>query len=500
VWVWPDGRILLLVEQDPCGDRIPTLVRLLPDGTLDTSLDDDGVLVFATSGGAIDLQPQPDGKFLVAGSREIRRFLPDFRLDEAGQTVTNFGAFEDDVAYDALLQPDGKLLVAGEGAAQPGARDVAVARYNADGSLDATFRYGGKAYFATNADERGRALALQPDGKIVVAGNLRLTNEDHLAVFRLNPDGTHDTSFNVVGYRWVDFGSGSSVAQAVTILPDGKILLGGQAANGTSAGDNDFVLVRLQPDGRTDFSFGDSGLVKTTIGSGHVEVQDMLRLPDGRILLAGGRNGATAERGQFVLAAYLPDGDLDLSFGPDGTGIVEMGFVDGSGNPYYDIAQAMLLLPNGQIVVSGYSGGDWATLVLNADGTPADFGVTWPLRIGWGIETSPHDLALQDDGKLLVVGAGVDEGETDSQFLVARYQLAPDNVGLDTSFGDAGQIRTTVQVRSGAFAVVPGADGITVAGYSDNGENLDFALARYTAGDAGLPPSGAATFLPVIVK
>jgi uncharacterized delta-60 repeat protein len=490
-----DGTSFMLgVDDNNGGPNQLKMVRMTENGFLDPTFNGTGVITLADEVNALanSLYAQPDGKMLVTAGDKLLRILPGGGLDAGGAALTSI-SFEDDVVYDAVVQPDGKLVVAGVGAAQPGARDVALARYNPDGSPDAGFRYGGKAYFATNLDEYGRAIALQPDGKIVIAGNTEFSGQD-FAVYRLNADGTRDGTFNVVGYRIIVFGEGDDVARAVAILPDGKILVGGYTA------DDSFALARLQPDGRNDPTFGTGGKAKMLIGSGRVEARAMLVLPDGRIVVGGFHNSGGPARGEFVLASFLPDGAPDLDFGSDGTGIVEMGFSDSFGNAYYDTIQALALLPNGLIVASGYSGGDWATVLFKDDGTLANYPFVWPLRTSWEMAASARDIVVQEDGKFIVVGGGVNAGASSSRFLMARYRLGGAGPRLDTEFGDAGRVETAIQDRAGAHAVTIDAASIYVAGYSDNGHDLDFAVTKYAADVQPLSLGKGAIYLPAVLR
>ena len=155
-----------------------------------------------------------------------------------------------------VRQPDGKIIVAGH--SSNGANtDFALVRYNgADGSLDTSFGSGGKVYTAIGpGDEKGQAAALQPDGKIVVAGFAHNGSNNDFAVVRYNPDGSLDTTFGFGGKLTTPIGAGDDNANGVVLQPDGRIVVVGQSYN-TLTQDFDFAMVRYNPDGSIDNSCG----------------------------------------------------------------------------------------------------------------------------------------------------------------------------------------------------------------------------------------------------
>jgi uncharacterized delta-60 repeat protein len=161
---------------------------------------------------------------------------------------------------DAVLQPDGEIVVAETFTTSFGAM-----RYRPNGSLDTSFGNGGIAQtgFATSLTFAD-AVALQPDGKIVVAGQFQNPNHDGFVVARYNSDGSADTGFGTIGHVTTDFGHLPGVGEAVLIQPDGKILLGGSIFQGKRQ-PNDTVLVRYNPDGNLDQTFGIGGEVAVVV-------------------------------------------------------------------------------------------------------------------------------------------------------------------------------------------------------------------------------------------
>jgi uncharacterized delta-60 repeat protein len=249
----------------------------------------------------------------------------------------------DDFVNALALQPDGKLVAAGD--SYNGSNDdFALARYNPDGSPDTSFHGTGKVTTAIGPGDDGvNALALQPDGKVVVAGWSDNGSNSDVALARYNPDGSLDTNFNGTGKVTTAIGSGFDCANALALQPDGKIVVVGATWNGSN---NDFALARYNPDGSLDTNFNGTGTVMTAIGSGHDGADALALQPDGKLVAAGASSNGS--NNDVALARYKPDGKLDPSF--HGTGTVTTAI--GSGN---DGASALALQPDGKLVAAGFS-------------------------------------------------------------------------------------------------------------------------------------------------
>ncbi len=260
----------------------------------------------------------------------------DPTFDNDGSLTTDFGTTNDQ-AFAVAVQPDGKIVVAGR-AFIGGTTDFALARYNPDGSLDTSFDTDGKVTtdFLANNDI-AQAVALQPDGKIVVAGFARVPgNRDNFALARYNPNGSLDTSFETDGKVIPTFGSSDEEAFAVAVQADGKIVAAGIDSNA------DFALVRLNQDGTLDTSFDTDGKVMTAFGSGGGEARAIALQADGKIVVAG---FTALNIIDFALARYNPNGSLDTSFDIDGKVTYNSGATD---LPY-----GVAVQPDGKIVVAG---------------------------------------------------------------------------------------------------------------------------------------------------
>jgi uncharacterized delta-60 repeat protein len=430
---------------------------------------------------------------------------------------TNFTGNFDDVGHGAVVQPDGKIIVAGY--SFNGANDdFAVARYDANGTLDTTgfnpSAAGGAAAgtvrtnFLNSGDDAAFAVRLQPDGRIVVAGYSFNGTSYDFALARYNTDGSLDTAgFNsaaaggtAAGTVRTNFtGSRDDVAYSIALQSDGKIVAAGYAFNGAN---EDFALARYNADGSLDTGFNAgggaaAGTVRTNFVGNNVDIANAVAIQaDGKIVAAGfSLNGADED---FALARYNSDGSLDTAgFNPPGNaaaGTVRTNFSAGSS----DIAYSAVIQPDGKIVAAGdtYLGSndDFALARYNADGSldAAGFNASavnspaGTIRTNFpaGLDDAAFALALQTDGK--IVAAGGSFNGTNDDFALARYNP---NGSLDAAgFNASGALPGTIQTNfagsrdDAAFALSLQTDGkIAAAGHSYNGTNEDFAVARYKA-------------------
>jgi uncharacterized delta-60 repeat protein len=247
------------------------IVRYNPDGSLDTSFDADGKVVtpIGTSyDEAYSVAIQSDGKIVAAGTSANGSTSFDFALvryntngtldtsfDSDGKVVTDF-ANGNDFVHSVVIQSDGKIVVAGTSENGSTRYDFALARYNAEGSLDASFDVDGKAVtdIGEHVDVAGSA-AIQSDGKIVAAGLSYLEYVDSdFAVVRYNTNGTLDTSFADDGKIVTDIGRYFDAARSVAIQSDGKIVAAGSSENSSLS--SDFAVVRYKASGLVDSTFG----------------------------------------------------------------------------------------------------------------------------------------------------------------------------------------------------------------------------------------------------
>jgi uncharacterized delta-60 repeat protein len=344
------------------------LARYQRNGTLDAGFGPGGKLTSGFGGNenrAFALALAVDGKIIAAGNASsgsapswptgtdiaLARYNPDGSLDTSfgagGKVLTDFGLTHEG-ALAMVIQPDGKLVVAGStrpfGPITSNPPDFALARYNADGSLDASFDGDGRVTtgFGPGSFDRAHAIALGPDGKIVVAG--------FGGIARYNSDGSLDTSFDGDGKLPLSPGREGF---GLVVQPDGKVVVAGA------------VLARYAADGSIDSSFGTNGVVTATFGRPAGGGQALARQADGKLVAAGylGPQAPTAEPNDFafMVARFDSHGKLDTSF--YGTGVVSTEF----GTTTWDEARALALDPSGRIITGGLSAAIESSRPVNAD-------------------------------------------------------------------------------------------------------------------------------------
>jgi uncharacterized delta-60 repeat protein len=315
----------------------------------------------------------------------------------------------------------------------------------APGDLDPTFGVGGKVTtdFFGGLNDLARALVLQPDGKLVAAGQAEATDgRSEFALARYLPDGSLDPTFGVGGKVTTDFGGQFDLALALVLQPDSKLVAAGLFGGGN------FALARYLPDGSLDPTFGVGG---TVISDFEGELLALALQPDGKLVAAGGSAGS------FALARYLPDGSLDPTFGVGGT--VTTDFTNDVGG--VDAAHALALQPDGKLVAAGGSAGGFALARYLPDGhLDATFGVGGKVITDFGgAPAGASALALQPDGKLVAAGSASPGFVAD--FALARY--LPDG-RLDPTFGTEGKVTTDFRgLDDVASALVLQPDGKLVA-------------------------------------
>ncbi|HEX8370596.1 MAG TPA: FG-GAP-like repeat-containing protein, partial [Pyrinomonadaceae bacterium] len=412
-------------------------------------------------------------------------------------------------ADDIVIQPDGKILVAGSAWDIPTGDDFVILRFNADGSLDSSFADGGVFRYAFSpVTDRLYGIALQPDGKIVAAGQAYLgvvngSGDTAFAVLRLNPDGTFDGTFGNNGIVTTNFFTSLDQATEVAIQPDGKIVASGWVTQG---GDNngvayDFALVRYNPNGSLDASFGNGGIVFTDFNGRGDLAQTSVLQPDGKIVLAGWVTVPTSPvHYDFGLARYNTDGTLDATFGNGGKVVTPIG------NNLDELVRGIALAPGGKLVVTGDlynppvagSGSGHRDLVVvryNANGSldasfDGDGRFVYDSNQGDRNEAG-EDVVVQPDGKILIAGQShliQETGVSHTDMLVARLNV---NGSFDNSFSgdgialaDFGRFHPTPgSTRTGdsGTAIALQADGkIVSAGEAvwGNGD-WSFAVARF---------------------
>ncbi|MDP9302196.1 MAG: delta-60 repeat domain-containing protein [Actinomycetota bacterium] len=374
------------------------------------------------------------------------------------------------------FQSDGKIVAVGSATTPDGDGEFVVSRYNVDGTPDATFN--GDGTFAMGlvsgcCDETLLDVAIQPDGKIVAVGY----SYDHGALtyspvlIRLRPDGRLDGTFGNGGVV-LDDALAFSEADAVALQPDGKIVVAGKASPDVTR----FFVARYGTDGVPDTTFSGDGRQRTTFGGGFAWAEDVAVLDGGKILAVGRADDQTGRLG-FALARYTLKGGLDQSFGTRGRVLSQLGR-EGAWAHSVAILPGKHILVGGEVysrstgsfavarytadgtLDPAYGGGDGWTR------TPLDSGLT-----------HAFGMALQPDGKPILAGYAT-PGNQRYYFTLVRYGLHGavdrtfgDNGIVLTSFGPT--------TGDGDFAQAVAVDDqgrILAGGFTGEGE---FALARY---------------------
>ena len=385
VVVQTDGKILVAgISQDGTGFH-QVVVRYLSDGTLDGTFDSDGV-----------------------ASSNMVNGMPDWFADMA-------------------IQSDGKILAVSSNYTGS-ANEFRVVRFNQNGSIDTSFDSDGVVNLSLGSlDNRGRSIAVQADGKILVSGQTGdgTGNSNDLALARLNPNGSLDTSFSGDGLTTTNFGlSEYQAGSGLVVQADGKILLAGFNT------DHSFCLARYSADGSLDLGFDNDGLVTTHINLWSGVAEGISLQQDGKILVSGYTHDSTDT--YFVLVRYNTDGSLDAGFGAGGYQYTNFGQ-----------ATSIAVQADGKILVAGMAhngtNSDFAMARYNSDGSlDSGFGVNGKVTTPIGtFDDYAYDVSIQADGKILLTGQSGHSSDVTSanwDFAVVRYNT---DGSLDTTFGAA---------------------------------------------------------------
>ncbi len=435
------------------------------NGALDATFGSGGTLI--TPVGSLNavaqaVAIQPDGKIVAAGYSfngakndfAVVRYNPDGTLDTTfdgdGIATAGVGGFDDE-AFAVALQPDGKIIVGGE--TSNGANfDIALVRFNSNGSLDPTFDGDGIVKTAVGpANDLIRSIAVQPNGKILVAGNASNGTNSDLVVVRYESNGSLDTGFDGNsgsgnGIVTTPVGTGNEIGYSVAVQPDGRIVVAGYYAAVSST---DPAIVRYETDGRLDTTFGNGGIVTPSFSPGTDEALAMTLQNDGKIVIAGCiQNGGPND---YLIARFNPNGSLDTAFGTGGRTIVPF-------SPSVDIALGVAIQSDGKIVAAGFasngSDNDFGIVRLNADGIPdGSFGSGGRRLTPLASSDNANAVAIQEDGR--IVAAGRTFVGSIGEFALIRYGYGTNSTVNDGFFSlnTGTEVRYDNGYRSGASSV-----------------------------------------------
>jgi uncharacterized delta-60 repeat protein len=413
--------------------------------------------------------------FLTASAQQAGDL--DLTFSSDGKQTTDIGS-GDDWGRSLAIQSNGKIIVAGTSTI--GTNNVfSIVRYNSDGSLDNTFSGDGKQTTdLVSGDEQGKSVTIQADGKIVVAGYSTNGTNNDFAIIRYNSDGSLDNSFSGDGKQTTDIASGDDQVNSVAIQSDGKIVVAGRSTSGIT---NVVTVVRYNSDGSLDNTFSGDGIQTTVIGDGDDRGNSLAIQSDGKIVVSG--NSGIGGKTLCAVVRYNSNGSLDNTFSGDGIQTTLIG-TNNTGN-------SVSIQSNGKIVVVGSSENgnnvDVALVRYNTDGSLDN------TFSGDGIQTTDYDnkyddegtsLAIQADGKIVIVGTTTVGANVD--FITIRYNS---DGSIDNSFSfDGKQYAAFGSSYDWAYSVAIQSDGkIVVAGMSDLTLNTDYSIVRYIgAGSVGV--------------
>lgn len=478
--VQTDGKILAGGHTENNSSDM-MIVRLNSDETFDSTFDDDGRVSIDAGEGAddyiTDIQIQKDDRILVLGEKVtlLGKEIVILRLNANGSLDITFGTHgkiiistDNDYTrgYALAIQKDNKILVAGETGGST--TDFFAARLNMDGTLDSSFDTDGKLVVALSPSRDGiSGIAIQDDNKIIFAGYSFNSQFGEFAAIRVLPEGSLDGSFGTGGIVKFSIGPEADIARSVLLQTDGKILLAGYSVKGS---ENYYTVVRLNMDGSFDSNFDNDG-VSMILEPAYNYAEKALLQEDGKILIVGTITENMTNK--MSIGRFNSNGSVDMGFDGDGISVIDFG--NRSSGTY-------AAMTNGKILAIGAvkksTGFDFAIAKLNPDGSlDSSFNSDGKMAVAATSETGDRafNIALQKDGKLLVVGS-IDYG-TDVDFAVVR--LEKDGL-IDKSFGDQGikiiDFAGFVD-RAGGLAVQE--DGkILVGGIANNGTDYDFAVLR----------------------
>jgi len=416
-------------------------------GTLDSSFGRNGKVTINPTGFSSDVaysvSIQTDGKIVASGTGkstccdgETYSNYVTVRYNKNGDLDTDFAVkgvantdfhgydYSDDFGYAVAIQADGKIIAAGTAWNDTRIYNFGMARYKLNGDLDSSFGRKGEVQTDIGNDsvftnDYGRAITIQPDGKILIAGSVYISQGHRIAVVRYTPaSGKVDRTFGING-RAVSSFTDDCLGTSVALQQDGKIIVAG-----TDVTKSIFVVARFTKNGKPDSSFGLYGIVTTKLNKrtpGVTRVAVAVQA-DGKIIAAG-----TASNGlnyDFAMVRYNENGKRDSSFGIDGKVITDLGS--------RDVGGSVAIQANGKIIMAGSSynndgNTDFALVRYNQNGKPdKKFGTNGVVLTDFsGKDNSGESVAIQADGKIVVAGY------SSGAFAIARYN--GDNTTVEKS-------------------------------------------------------------------
>ncbi len=485
-----DGKLIAAGYSNKGGRDNFALVRYTIDGNKDFTFGNNGIVItpLGISSYSNKVLIQPDGKIVLVGSSKsdnqsdynftLARYNSDGTLDNTfghnGAVFTTIGTSAS-YPYSAQIQVDGKIVVAG--LSLNGKKVITLIRYKVDGNLDNTFGSGGVVTTPIGvSDSEARSVAIQEDGKIVVAGDYSNGfNNDDFVIARYDSDGTLDFSFGTNGITLTPIGEHNDEPNSIVIQSDGKIIAAGRTYNVT---EGDYALVRYNSNGSLDDSFGNNGIKITSIENSSEQAYDVAKLSNGKIVATGSIDSDT-NGSNSITVRYNADGSLDNTFGDNGIVITEVKY-----SMEYTTSVVLQNKNDNEKIITlsniwNGSDNDFALNRFNPDGTLDNtFGING--KTIKSIKDSSSDdfesLIIQNDGKIIASGSTYIDNERHS--VAVRYTS---DGSLDNTFGMGGiaLLPANNSVDFVYSAAIQNDGKIIACGYSYLNNGAVFAAVRY---------------------
>ncbi|MBK9731115.1 MAG: T9SS type A sorting domain-containing protein [Chitinophagaceae bacterium] len=411
-------------------------------GILDSSFANNGIATYFgfEFNNSTSSAMQTDGKIIFSGLSNqdcaVTRFLssgiPDSSFGTNGISIHKMNQINaTETVAECALQPDGKIVVAGATKQWNGTDyfwDVAVLRFNSDGSIDNSFGYNGK--FATdisdNLDYETKAMKIQPDGKILITGYFSSSfGPSDVFLIRLNTEGSPDSEFGLNGIVKTNVDPIlNDVPEEIALQPGGKILV-------TGAQNYYLFSIRYLSNGSIDGAFGIDGITKTDFSdytSDWLSARSIAITQDGKVLI--GVNFSNGEDVDVMILQYTSEGILDSSFGNDGTIIY-------SSPDAFEFCSSIIIQPDGRIILAGVRGESYnqypdQLLLLryeNSGLVDESFGVNGITTTSIGFSTGCNGAIINNEGKIILTGSTQLSQGSEVGCLIARYTTGL-NVGI----------------------------------------------------------------------
>ena len=476
-----DGKLVVSGTSNKNNNSDFAVVRYDSDGKPDNNFGTAGISItdFDNSNDQCNSSAlQSDGKIIAVGYSNgllsdiaVARYntdgSPDNSFGTNGKVKTDLGNSYD-TGSSVTIQKNGEIIVAGS-TSNGASYDIAVARYHVDGSLDNNFGDGGKVNTNLGTITEGNSVATQSDGKIVVGGSYNNgTNYDFLTL-RYDTSGNLDNTFQGGGIVNTDFNNSNDHGSAVAIQQDGRIIIVGTSGN-------DFGVARFNTDGSPDNTFNSTGKITIDFGNFQDFGSSIAIQSDGKIIIGGSSsNGINFD---FAMVRLNPDGTIDNGFGSQGKVKTEIENSE-------DFECCVLIQPDGRIILVGYSsvmgaGYSLSMVRYNTDGTiDNSFGTNGKVITSLGTSFGYSNSAvLQPDGKIDAVWNS--SNSKNSDFTIVRFN---NNGSIDNTFGNNGIVKVDFDNSNdlGSSIALQSDGKIVAAGSSDNGYSSDFAVLRYNS-------------------